>query len=108
MLPIALPILPVESLVRYVRGASFLLGAVKTDNGRTFELPQFIADRFGWDSMVKTVASVYDGLPEAEKADCIIMTGSYGIAGAVDLLGEAYGLPKASSGHLAGPTLSSL
>jgi 4-amino-4-deoxy-L-arabinose transferase-like glycosyltransferase len=99
-LPIALPILPVRSLVAYIKGASFIMGAVKTDNAQTIELPQFIADRFGWDTMVKAVAEVYNGLTPAEQEECVIVAGSYGPAGAIDLLGPAYGLPNASSGHL--------
>ncbi len=100
LLPIALPILPADSLAGYVRRVSFLLGVVKTEDSRTAEFPQFIADRFGWDEMVEATASVYNGLSPEEKAECLIVGDSYGHAGAIDLLGPAHGLPPAVSGHL--------
>src|SRR5206468_12657301 len=34
-----------------------------------------------------------------EQARCAIFTSNYGEAGAIDLLGPKYGLPKAVSGH---------
>ena len=57
------------------------------------------ADRFGWKEMVATVASAYSALPAEEQPESCILTGNYGEAGAIDFFGEAYGLPKAISGH---------
>ncbi|GMU91450.1 MAG: hypothetical protein AMXMBFR4_05080 [Candidatus Hydrogenedentota bacterium] len=42
----------------------------------------------------------YDRLSEEEKAETVIFSGSYGLAGAVDYFGDEYGLPKATSGHM--------
>jgi hypothetical protein len=59
-----------------------------------------MAWQFGWDEMVAAVARVYDALPEDEKSKAGIFAASYGEAGAVDLLGKKYGLPKAICGQL--------
>ena len=45
------------------------------------------------------MARVYRALPPEERAKAGIYGQNYGDAGAIDLLGQKYGLPKASSGH---------
>jgi hypothetical protein len=96
--PLVLPVLPVESLVKYNEflGAD---AAMQSERLATGKLPQHFADRFGWESMVQKVASVYEGLTPEERSKSCILTGNYGQAGAINLLGEAYGLPKVISGH---------
>ena len=49
--------------------------------------------------MAATVARVYQDLPAADRADCAILAGNYGEAGAIDYYGPSFGLPKALSGH---------
>ena len=97
--PFGVPLLPIDTFVRY----SALLpvaGAVKTERDAVnVELPQLYADMFGWDTMAETVAQVYRSLPQADRADCGILAGNYGEAGAIDHYGPALGLPKALSGH---------
>ena len=46
-----------------------------------------------------TVASVWNRLPPAERADAVVFTGNYGEAGAIARYGPALGLPRAYSGH---------
>lgn len=96
--PIAMPILPPETLIRYTE----VLGVSqpKLEHRLSSGLPQFFADRFGWPEMVATVATVYNGLPPHERAKTAILGASYGEAGAIDFYGPALGLPKAISGHL--------
>ena len=60
---------------------------------------QPVADRFGWPQYVGTVAAVYRRLPPREQAETTILAGNYGEAGALDLLGPAYHLPRAISPH---------
>lgn len=96
--PLFLPVLPVETFIKY----SSLLGGdagIKTERQETGQLPQHFADRFGWESMVETVAKVYNSLPPEERSGSCILTGNYGQAGAIDLFGETYNLPQAISGH---------
>ncbi len=57
-----------------------------------------IAEEFGWRELVATIAKIRDGLPAADRAKLGILVGNYGEAGAVDLYGPRYGLPRAISG----------
>ena len=97
-LPFGVPILPVDTLLRYSRSLPYA-SEVKTERDATVALPQLYADMFGWDTMAATVASVYHSLPAVEQADCAVLAGNYGEAGAIDYYGPKLGLPKALSGH---------
>lgn len=96
--PLALPVLPVETFIRY---ASFLgvREGVKTENHQIGRLPQHYADMFGWENMTATVAGVYASLLPEEQAKCTIFVQNFGEAGAIDFFGRAYNLPQAISGH---------
>jgi hypothetical protein len=95
--PMALPVLAVEDYVAYSQALGF---APSTDERKELaELPQFYADMHGWESIVETVASVYDTLSPEEQNVATFLTGNYGEAGAIDLLGRSHGLPVAISGH---------
>jgi hypothetical protein len=98
MLPFAVPILPLEALLRY-QNAIPMENAVTMEHDSAGQVHQLYADMLGWDSMVATVASVYHRLPPSEQKHCVILAGNYGEAGAIDLLGAELGLPKAISAH---------
>jgi 4-amino-4-deoxy-L-arabinose transferase-like glycosyltransferase len=95
--PLTLPLLSPDDFVRYAR----LIGMQppREERSAPAELPQYFADRFGWENMVATVARAFAALPSDERAQAAILTGNYGEAGAVDFFGRAYGLPRAISGH---------
>ena len=97
MAPAALPLLPVETYIRYARA----LGIEPSTEERkdVGALSQFYADMHGWDSVVRAIAVAYGDLSEEERQRAVIFTSNYGEAGAVDLLGRAHGLPRAVSGH---------
>ncbi len=98
--PLSLPVLPAEATYRY---GSFLhhdlnLSApLLWEDGQLHELPQDFADMLGWESLVATVNLLYQSLPPDLRAECVILTADRGQAGAVNLLGAQYGLPKAKS-----------
>jgi hypothetical protein len=95
--PAAVPVLPVETYIRYV--ATTHLQQPRIETRRLGPLPQLYADQFGWEEMVATVAHAYHSLPPDVKVRTAIFGQNYGQAGAIDLLGSKYGLPKAISGH---------
>ncbi len=95
--PFTVPVLPPDQFVSYATAIG--IEAPKDERRAVAELPQHFADRFGWQEMVRAVAGVYDTLSPAEQAECVIFCSSYGRAGAIDLFGPDYGLPKACSGH---------
>jgi hypothetical protein len=96
--PFGVPVLPVSAFLRYSQSLPYASN-VKTERDATTALPQLYADMFGWDTMAESVAGVYRELPAAEQADCAILAGNYGEAGAIDHYGPKLGLPKALSGH---------
>jgi hypothetical protein len=96
--PFGVPILSVDSFLRYSQSAPDSI-RVKTERDTVVALPQLYADMFGWENMATTVAGAYRALPASEQADCAILAGNYGEAGAIDYYGPALGLPKAISGH---------
>jgi hypothetical protein len=79
--PLALPILP--------------LGTVRI----TGTVNEATAESVGWPQLAAQVAAVVDDLPAGERDGVVILTASYGEAGAVDRFGPALGLPPAYSGH---------
>jgi len=95
--PLAIPLLPPETYIRYSQALH--LEQPRIENNDLGPLPQIFADQFGWEEMVATVAGVYDRLPSNVAVKTAIFGQNYGEAGAVDLFGPKYGLPKAISGH---------
>ena len=95
--PLALPILPPESFVRYTETIGMRPRA--EERHAATELPQQYADMFGWREMAAAVAEVWQGLPAADRERCVIFAQNYGEAGAIDLFGRRLGLPGAISGH---------
>jgi hypothetical protein len=96
-LPMAVPLLPVESFIRYQDVIG--IEPPKTEVGFDSQLPQHFSDRFGWEEMTAQVANVYNSLPPEEREKAAIFGNNYGEAGAIDFFGHKYGLPKAISGH---------
>ena len=95
--PFSIPILNVQIFIKY----SEKLG-LKPESGERSELgllPQFYADRFGWEDMVKKVAEVYNSLSPEEKKETLIFGQNYGEAGAVNFYRKKYNLPEAISSH---------
>ncbi len=97
MAPIVLPILPVETFIKY---SEFVGLSPKNLEGKEqAQLPQHYADMFGWENMASTVAGVFHALPEEEQAKTIIFGQNYGEAGAMGYYRDKFGLPMAISGH---------
>jgi hypothetical protein len=96
-LPLALPVLPVETYVRYQSALG--LTPRSEERQEMGALPQHYADMFGWQEMTDLVAEAYGHLKLEERARCRVFGQNYGEAGAIDVLGRRLGLPRAMSGH---------
>ena len=95
LLPIFVPILSPGTMVRYAKWLRFEPPASEhQDNG---PLPQYFADEFGWEDMVREVARVYSTLSPADRKRTAIFSNSWGDAAAIDYFGPRYGLPNAIS-----------
>jgi len=97
-LPLFLPVLSPENFLRYQEKLPFGLPA--SERGHlSAAFPHHYAWQFGWPEMVEAVARVYNSLPPEERAKTAIFGNNFAEAGAIDLLGPKYGLPKTIGGH---------
>ena len=80
-LPLLLPVLPASTVK--------VVAKVNYDAGETFAWPTYVAQ----------VLRVRDGLPPAERAVVVAVTGNYGEAGALGRYGGAWGRDAVFSGH---------
>ncbi len=93
--PLSVPILSPEGFLRYQKTLG--LEPPKAENQNNGPLPQYFADEFGWEEMVREVVRIYHSLPSEEQARTAIFSNSWGSAAAVDFYGPRYGLPQAIS-----------
>lgn len=98
LLPLGIPILKPETFLRYQASLPFKLPASEKSHLRA-SMPHYYTWEFGWPEMVAAVARAYNSLPPEERARTAIFAQNFAEAGAIDLLGPKYGLPKAISGH---------
>ena len=57
-----------------------------------------LREEIGWDELVKNVAQIRDSLPPDQREHVGIVVRNYGEAGAIEILGPQYGLPRPISG----------
>ena len=101
ILPMALPILPPQTWLAYTKATHLYGKSGNTETAPTGPLPQFYADRFGWQQEVDLVNRAYTSLSPEDRARVTIFANNYGEAGAIDFLGarQHLGLPPAISGQ---------
>jgi hypothetical protein len=99
ILPMSSPVLRPAAWVRYTTALHLHSGKTETD--ATGPLPQFYADRFGWQQEANIVVHTFRSLTPADQSQVCIYGSNYGEAGASDFLGhrEDPNLPPAISGH---------
>ncbi len=96
LLPLSNPVLRPAAFQRY--RSALHLPSTETETERVAPpLPQFYADRFGWQEEVDTVTRIVQQLPPEDRAEAAILCSNYGEAGALEFLG--HGLPPVLSGH---------
>jgi len=98
MAPYAIPVLPVETFLRYQEALG--LRAPQQERAHTGLLPQHFGDRFGWEEFVSMVGDAYNKLDPVDRTRCSIFVSNFAEAGAIDLFGQRFGLPRAISGHM--------
>jgi hypothetical protein len=93
VLPLSLPVLPVEALVAYTKSLH-LTG----QNGTPAHLIQPVfAEEFGWGRLARDVSRVYFSLPPDVRRRTAVYADTYGDAGALDFFGPRSSLPPAIS-----------
>jgi hypothetical protein len=94
--PVGIPVLNKEGLKKYFRVQEEKYGI---DLGRRFEdgsihsLPQDYADMIGWEELTAIADTAYRMIENREAS--FIYAENYGQAGAITVIGQKYGLPKA-------------
>ncbi|MDZ7604020.1 MAG: hypothetical protein U5K79_00195 [Cyclobacteriaceae bacterium] len=97
VLPLALPILPVDTFLAYSKTLGM---APSTPEGHELaELPQFYADMFGWENQAKSITAAYHSLSPEERSVCAIFGDNYGRSGAIDYFSDKYDLPLSIGSH---------
>jgi MFS family permease len=91
--PLVVPILPVDTLLRYQRA----LGVSPTplENKQYGELPQHLADQFGWRELAVAAQAAWQRLEPGERSRAAVFSPNYGDASAIARFGS---LPSIS-GH---------
>jgi hypothetical protein len=95
-----LAILGTATAVSLVLVALLVLPVLPAASLATTALPEIYkesAEQVGWPELARQVQGVVDGLTPDERAKAVILTGNYGEAGALELLGQD--LPPVYSGH---------
>jgi len=95
--PTMIPLLSIKTFIAYSQRLG--IKQQKFENQPLRELPQIFADMCGWEERVKLVADYYHSLPIEEQRLTAIGAPDYGQAGAIDLFGPKYGLPKSISAN---------
>ena len=98
LLPLFAPVLSPEAFLRYQAKLPF---NIQPDEKSMLAepMPHYYSWDFGWEAMGRAVAKAYASVRPEERADTAIYASNFAEAGAIDLIGPRYGLPKAISGH---------
>ena len=108
--PVTTPVLSPPVLKHYLSAIGF---SFNVERGKMNEpIPQWLADRLGWRELAMDVAQVYHALPVEEKRNTVLVSTNYGEAGALELYGAEFDLPRVyathNSYHLWGPPPDSI
>jgi len=92
LLPHGMPLLKLDTYIS--------LYNLEKDNSQriTLQFDNYYSDQM-WDLILDAVKESYEVLPQQEKKDCLVWGRHYAHAGAINLLGRRYALPKAFSFH---------
>ena len=97
ILPMSNPVLTPPRWLAYTHALHLRSSSSHTERAATGPLPQFFADRFGWQEEVDSVTRIFNSLTPEEQKHTVIVCDNYGEASALNFLG--HGLPVAVSGH---------
>lgn len=96
--PLAIPLLPPATTARYGSWLG-IVPQIERGEGKRTQLPQWLADRFGWEQFVGDIEEAAGRLNPDERRHAIVIVPSYGHAGAIELLGRGRDLPPVYSGQ---------
>ncbi len=91
LVPYGLAVLPLNSFIRFAR--------LKKKDGHYQVHFQEYYSRSKWHNTLSAIKTVFDSLPQKEKAGCLIWGKHYSQAGVVNLYRQQYRIPRAFSYH---------
>jgi len=97
LLPMAIPVMQPTQWVAYAKAIHLYEQSGNTENLSSGVLPQFYADRFGWQEEVDQITAAVRQLSPEDRARAGIIADNYGEASALEFLG--HDLPPIVSGH---------
>ncbi len=89
----------VAAAVGVTIGLFIALPLLPPQSSGTLDVTGELGETVGWPELVNQIVAVRDSLPQDQQSNVVVLTSSYGEAGAVDVLGRERGLPAAVSGH---------
>jgi 4-amino-4-deoxy-L-arabinose transferase-like glycosyltransferase len=95
--PLGLPLLSPEGLNTYQ--AKLGISPTVAEVGHDAALPQYFADRFGWEELARAVSQVYTELPAEDRERTIVIGSNYGHAGALEYWSRELEMPPVYSVH---------
>ncbi len=101
ILPMAIPVLRPEAWLRYTEVMHLRGTSSHNETAATSGLPQFYADRFGWNEYLGLVEQAYGSLSAEDRGRVTFYADNYGEAGALEFFSAQKGLPfrPVISGH---------
>jgi len=96
--PLALPLLPPATAAAWSRALG-VVPQIEAGEGKRSPLPQWLADRYGWEQLVDDVAAAVATLEPHERRAAVILGASYGQVAPLAQLGGGRDLPPVYSPH---------
>lgn len=87
LMPLAIPVLRPQTWIAYAR-VTRLYPVTSSEHHESGPLPQFYADRFGWQEYADQVERIYKSLSPQEQAVAVIFGDDYGLSSAINFLGN--------------------
>ncbi|HTZ71954.1 MAG TPA: glycosyltransferase family 39 protein, partial [Acetobacteraceae bacterium] len=94
--PITLPLLSPDGLFHFMQ-KTHIRPSPNEAAGVGAKITQVFSDEFGWRGLATTVAAIYRGLPDTDRAATGIFAWNYGEAASIDFFTAGSGLPPAMS-----------
>jgi hypothetical protein len=83
VLPLSLPVFTPQTWLRYTKATHLYAQNSNSENDPSGVLPQFFADRFGWQEEADKVSAIYHSLSPEDQRKAVVFTTNYGEAGSV-------------------------
>lgn len=95
LIPFGMPVYPFTKMLNSIQKYE----SIKVEDGKTPVRYDEYYTKEKWETTLIEIRKIYDNLPNNEKLKCKIWGKHYAQAGAINLLGKEYNLPKAFSYH---------